>query len=393
MKPSQRMHGLVQHINAVAQQLGLDMLTVKKEYIFRTWVTISAPLTYAVFGVYWGFLEARRHWLEGIKSSIMLGGLVSGSAKLLTILLRHTPIRDLLHFIIKICEDYEQRGVDFIHALNFGIDRVYKIQRIIFVGYSITFLIMLLMPLVLLFYKGIRITVMPYEIPGLSIDSNIGYGLTYLQHTIPEVVGGIGFYLGDMLVLLALNQIQTFADIFQLKATALNDALERKEQSRYVCSVGEYKDFNIQALLMDLINWHQLFVDYCELVEKIYDNLIAAQVFAASVSIVICLCVNLNEFDLISAIFFLVSAYSMSVYCIVGTQIEFAYDQVYQTVSCLSWHELSCEQRKLYMMMLQRAQNMKIIVLLGITPLSLGTALQASELDFCFGNLLAKNNI
>ncbi|TDG49935.1 hypothetical protein AWZ03_003711 [Drosophila navojoa] len=381
MKPSLRMHGLVQHMNAVAQQLGLDMLTAKKEYIFRTWVTISAPFTYTVFGVYWGFMEARRSWMDGIKSFIMLGGLVSGSAKLLTTLLRHAPIRDLFYFIIQICEEYEQRGVDFIHALNFGIDRVYKIKRIIYVGYSITFLIMLLTPLVLLLCKGIRITVMPYQIPGLSIDSNIGYWLTYLQHTVPEVVGGIGFYLGDMLVLLALIQIRTYADIFQLKATALNDALERKEQSRYVCSVGQYEDFNIQALLMDLIDWHQLFVDYCELVEKIYDNLIAAQVLSASVSIVICLCVNLNEFDLISAIFFLVSAYSMSVYCIVGTQIEFAYDQVYQTVTCLSWHELNCDQRKLYRMMLQRAQNMKIIVLLGLVPLSLRTALQASELD------------
>lgn len=261
MRPSLRMHELVTHINSVAQQLGLDMLTVNVKYIGRTWITISAPITYAIFGVNWGIIEARRHWMEGIKSCIMLGGLVSGSAKLLTILLRHTPIRDLLHYIIRIYEEYEKRGVDYCNTLNFGIDRVNKIQRIIFVGYSITFLIMLLIPLVLLVYKGIRITVMPYEIPGLSLDSNIGYGLTYLQHTIPEVVGGVGFYLGDMLVLLALIQIQTFADIFQLKASALNDALDRKEQSRYVSNVGEYIDFDVQALLMDLINWHQLFVE------------------------------------------------------------------------------------------------------------------------------------
>ncbi|XP_023170925.1 putative odorant receptor 83c [Drosophila hydei] len=391
MRPSLRMHELVTHINSVAQQLGLDMLTVNVKYIGRTWITISAPITYAIFGVNWGIIEARRHWMEGIKSCIMLGGLVSGSAKLLTILLRHTPIRDLLHYIIRIYEEYEKRGVDYCNTLNFGIDRVNKIQRIIFVGYSITFLIMLLIPLVLLVYKGIRITVMPYEIPGLSLDSNIGYGLTYLQHTIPEVVGGVGFYLGDMLVLLALIQIQTFADIFQLKASALNDALDRKEQSRYVSNVGEYIDFDVQALLMDLINWHQLFVDYCELVEKIYDNLIAAQVFAASVSIVVCLCVNLNGFHLISAIFFLVSAYSMTVYCVVGTQIEFAYDQVYETVCCLSWHELNCDQRKLYAVMLQRAQNMKIIVLLGLVPLSLGTALQLTKLIYSISMMMMRN--
>lgn len=108
----------------------------------------------------------------------------------------------------------------------------------------------------------------------------------------------------------------------------------------------------------------------------------------------------LTQFHLISVIYFIVSAYSMSVYCIVGTKIEYAvsvplnllnhvthprlialilqYDQVYDSICSISWQELSAAQRKLYSLTLKEAQNAKTIIMLGILPLSVRTALQAS---------------
>lgn len=54
------------------------------------------------------------------------------------------------------------------------------------------------------------------------------------------------------------------------------------------------------------------------------------------------------------------------------------YDQVYDSICSISWQELSPAQRKLYSLTLKEAQNAKTIIMLGILPLSVRTALQAS---------------
>lgn len=152
---------------------------------------------------------------------------------------------------------------------------------------------------------------------------------------------------------------------------------------------------------------------YCELVEKIYDNLIAAQVLSASVSIVICLCVNLNEFDLISAIFFLVSAYSMSVYCIVGTQIEFAVSLLLRLYLCASllrnlYFAVRSGVPDRFLPELARAQLRSTQIIYGDAAAGAeyenhctarpsaaqpGHGAAGKRVGFYFGDLLAKNSI
>lgn len=139
---------------------------------------------------------------------------------------------------------------------------------------------------------------------------------------------------------------------------------------------------------------------YCHSVDRIYNILFTGQVLSSAISILSTFCVILTQFHLISVIYFIVSAYSMSVYCIVGTKIEYAvsvpfyflkhvthpqlialilqYDQVYDSICSISWQELSAAQRKLYSLTLKEAQNAKTIIMLGILPLSVRTALQAS---------------
>ncbi|XP_030556955.1 putative odorant receptor 83c [Drosophila novamexicana] len=373
MRPSVRIHELVVHINYCAKQLGLDLLAPKLRFVFRTWITMFAPVSYLIFGVYWTFRETQQHWMDGLRASIMLGGLINGSIELLTLIQNHLLMRKMLNYTIEIFADYESRGADYCAALNFGVDRILKIRRIIRIGYVVSFLVMLAVPLLFLVYNGTRVTVIQYEIPGLSLENNFGYTLTYLQQMIVSVVGGIGFYMGDLLVLLALVQILTFAHILQIKANVLNDALNHKEQSRIEAQVGGYADNGIQSLLLDLIKWHQLFIAYCRDVENTYHNMIAAQVLSSAISILLCFCVSLNGFHMISTIYLFVSTYSMLVYCV--------YDQVYDSLCSISWQELRADQRKLFGLMLKEAQNTQTMTMIGILPLSMRTALQASVQD------------
>ncbi|XP_064535167.1 putative odorant receptor 83c [Drosophila montana] len=391
MRPSVRIHELVANINYCAKLLGLDLLAPKLKIVFRTWITMFAPVSYLIFGVSWAFRQIQHHWMDGLKASIMLGGLINGTTELISVLQNHSAMKNMLNYTIGIFAEYETRGADYCVALNFGVDRMLKIRRIIRIGYAVSFFVMLAVPWALLFYDGTRVTVMQYEIPGLSLENNVGYTVTYLQHMIVAVVGGLGFYTGDLLVLLALVQILTFAHILQLKANALNDALNYKEQSRYEAQVGGYADIGTQSLLLDLIKWHQLFTDYCRDIENIYHNMIAAQVLSSAISILLCFCVNLNGFHLISTIYLFISAYSMLVYCIVGSQIEYAYDQVYDRLSSISWQELRPDQRKLFGLMLKEAQRTQTMTMIGILPLSMRTALQITKLIYSISMMMMRN--
>ncbi|EDW64470.2 uncharacterized protein Dvir_GJ22402 [Drosophila virilis] len=391
MRPSVRIHKLVTNINYYAKLLGLDLLAPRLRFVFRTWITMSAPSSYLIFGVSWAFRQAQQHWMDGLKASIMLGGLINGTTELLSVIQNHSAMRNMMNYTIEIFADYESRGADYCAALNFGVDRMLKIRRIIRIGYFLSFFVMLAVPWALLFYDGTRVTVMQYEIPGLMLENNVGYTLTYLQHMIVAVVGGLGFYTTDLLVLLALVQILTFAHILQLKANVLNDALNRKEQSRYEAQVGGYADNGIQSLLLDLIKWHQLFVAYCRDVENTYHNMIAAQVLSSAISILLCFCVNLNGFHLISTIYLFVSTYSMLVYCVVGSQTEYAYDQVYDSLCNISWQELRADQRKLFGLMLKEAQNTQTMIMIGILPLSMRTALQITKLIYSISMMMMRN--
>lgn len=136
---------------------------------------------------------------------------------------------------------------------------------------------------------------------------------------------------------------------------------------------------------------------YCHSVDRIFNILFTGQVLSSAVSILSTFCVILTQFHLISVIYLIVSAYSMCVYCVVGTKIEYAvssnqnqvpyhiliafvlqYDQVYDSICSISWQELNMAQRKLYSLTLKEAQNAKTMMMLGIMPLSVRTALQAS---------------
>jgi len=59
-------------------------------------------------------------------------------------------------------------------------------------------------------------------------------------------------------------------------------------------------------------------------VNGVYYELIATQVLSMALAMLLSFCINLASFHMPSAIFFVVSAYGMSIYCILGTILEFA---------------------------------------------------------------------
>ncbi|EDV99344.1 GH13800 [Drosophila grimshawi] len=335
MRPSVRINDLVANINYFARLLGLEILVPRLKLVPRTWFLMMVPVSYTIFCVHWTVKQTQHHWMDGLKSVVMLGGLINGCCQLITILQRHSDIKQLLNNIIAIYAEYEHRGADYWNALHLDIARMLNVCQIIRIGYLVSFVVMCAMPGIFLLYDGRHVTIMQYEIPGLPIDTNLGYILTYVQHLISTALGGLFFYMGDLMVLLSLMQILPFAHIFQLKAAALNDALHHKEQSRYLATVGVFVDTDVDVLLLDLINWHQLFTDYCQIVEHTFDFMIAAQVLSSAISILVCFCVNLSGFHSVSTIYLLVSAYSMLVYCIVGTQVEYAISKLIYSISMM----------------------------------------------------------
>ncbi|XP_017046611.2 putative odorant receptor 83c [Drosophila ficusphila] len=383
VSPANRFRELTKNINSLTNLLGVDVLAAELEFNYRTWTTIFAIVNYAGFTVF-SILNNGGDWGVGLKASLMGGGLFHGLGKFLTCLLKHQEMRRLVLFSRSIYEEYENRGECYRTTLNSNIDRLLGIMRIIRNGYVLAFCMMGILPLALIIYDGTRVTAMQYVIPGLPLENNFCYIVTYLIQLVTMVVQGVGFYAGDLFVFLGLTQILTFADMLQLKINELNEALEQKAEIRALMPVGgEIKGGDKrQHLLLEVIRWHQLFTDYCGSVNALYYELIASQVLSMALAMMLSFCINLTSFHLPSAIFFVVSAYSMSIYCILGTILEFGYDQVYESICNVTWYELNGDQRKFFGLMLRESQYPKTIRILGVMSLTVRTALQIVKLIY-----------
>ncbi|KAH8383652.1 hypothetical protein KR009_009824 [Drosophila setifemur] len=389
VNPANRFRDLTKYINTWTNLLGVDVLADKLKFNYRTWTTIFAIANYTAFS-FFSIFNNGGDWQVSLKTSLMMGGLFHGLGKFLTCLLKQQAMRRLTFFSRNIYDDYEHRGAAYILTLNSSIDRLLGIMRGIRHGYIATFFMITILPLAMLMYDGTRVTVMQYEIPGLPLDNNLAYWITYLIQLVTIGVAGFGFYAGDLFVLLGLTQILTFADMLQLKIDMLNEELEQKGEKRALKEVGQRIEGEEKRhkLLIDVIKWHQLFTDYCRTVNDLYHDLIATQVLSMAAAVMLSFCIVLISFHLPSAIYFVVSAYSMSVYCILGTKIDYAYDQVYESICNLSWYELSGDQRKLFGLMLRESQNPQNIKLLGIMPLSVTTALQIIKLIYSLSMMM-----
>ncbi|XP_017130585.1 putative odorant receptor 83c [Drosophila elegans] len=381
--PASRFRELSKNINSLTNLLGVDVLAPKLDFNYRTWTTIFAIVNYAGFTVF-SILNNGGDWVVGLKASLMGGGLFHGLGKFLTCLLKHQDMRRLILYSRSLYEEYENRGQSYHKTLNSNIDRLLGIMRIIRNGYVIAFCMMGILPLAMLLYDGTRVTAMQYLIPGLPLENDFCYILTYMIQLVTMVVQGVGFYAGDLFVFLGLTQILTLGDVLQLKINELNDALEHKAENRALVAIGgqiQGEEMR-QHLLLEVIKWHQLFTDYCRTVNALYYELIATQVLSMALAMMLSFCINLTSFHMPSAIFFVVSAYSMSIYCILGTILEFGYDQVYESICNVTWYELNGGQRKLFGVMLREAQYPHTIQILGVMSLSVRTALQIVKLIY-----------
>nr|XP_017016689.1 putative odorant receptor 83c [Drosophila kikkawai] len=383
VNPSNRFRELTKDINSLTSFLGVDVMAPILQFNYRTWTTTFAIVSYTAFAVF-SIVNNGGGLVESLKASSMIGGLFHGLGKFLTCLLKQQDMRNLTLFTRSIYEAYEKRGTLYRSALNSNIDKLLGFIRVIRNGYFITFSIIIFLPLARLMYDGTRVTATQTVIPGFPLESNFGYTVTFLVNLISLVVTVVGFYAGDLFVFLGLTQILTFADLLQLKVDELNESLEEKAKLREMLPVG----FQIRGeeerhhLLLEVIKWHQLFTDYCRTVNAIYYELIATQVLTMAISVMIGFSINLSGFNLSVAIFCVISAYSMSIYCILGTKLEFGYDQVYETICNVNWYELSAGQRKLFGLTLRESQHPPTIVILGVMSLSVKTALQIVKLIY-----------
>ncbi|EDW84627.2 uncharacterized protein Dwil_GK14212 [Drosophila willistoni] len=392
-EPLQRFCELSQHINKFTNLLGVDVLAVDLKWNFRTWTTTFAIINYTGFTLLSIILNAH-DWKECLKISLMLGGLFHGIGKFFTCLFKQSRMRYITFYTSNIFKEYEQLSPIYVKILNIGLDRLLQIMWILRNGYLVTFLLMTVIPLGLLFYNGTRVTIMQYQIPGLPLENNISYTITYIIQIVTISVAGFGFYAGDLFVLLALTQILTFADILQVKVNKLNESLKGKSAKRAeMAQVGALVEgeYERHTILLEVVKWHQEFTSYCRYVNDLYHDLIASQVLSMAMAVMLSFCINLISFHLPSAIYFVVSAYSMVVYCILGTKIEFAYDQVYTSICDISWQELSSKQRKYFGMVLREAQRPPTITILGVMPLSVRTALQITKLIYSLSMMMMQN--
>ncbi|ALC46419.1 Or83c, partial [Drosophila busckii] len=377
-RPAARYHKLTDYINLCGRRVGLAVLQPRFKFTLITWLTGFVIVNYAIFCSLWICICMQRDWRETFKSCIMMGALARGISEYQMVIRKQPEIKRQILYMRHTFLKFERLGDDYVAALNLGVDRLQGLMRFIRNGYYVSYSIMSAAPLMLLYYNGTRMSIMQFEIPGVSLEHNLGFTITYLTQLFSMFVAGNGFYAGDLYVLGGLTQILTLAHIFRIKAHKLNAALERKSQARRAARVGALieGDEQLYSLLLDLILWHKEFTKYCYDVNKLYYNLITTQVLTAGIGTLSTVVVILGGFHLISGIYFLVSVYSMFVYCVMGTKIVYAYEELYESICCINWQELNIAQRKMFGFMLNAAQRPHTIVMLGMVPLSVSTALQ-----------------
>ncbi|XP_062123405.1 odorant receptor 67d-like [Drosophila sulfurigaster albostrigata] len=368
MSPSESFLQIMRFVRFVKRCLGVDVYDKDYHINIFTAMCVLACFMYGGFTLNTAILE--RHSIFAFQSLVMSGLLVQGVNKLFVLVYNARDLYELNQSVLKIYLDYENHSDPrFAKNLQENCDRLRRALIVVFISYYIAIGGMIILPLTVNMFTGDNHLIMQFYVPGIDHTTQSGFWLLQVIHVFVLNVGGAGMFAGDLVILVHLIQAYIFRDILRLKIDIFNTFVEEP---------GKQSDSDIQKGLVDMMQFHQLYLSFIARCNDLFYSIVSVQVISAAG------CFILTMFVLLTSVWPGGWAYAVGlasnlyIYCVLGTLVENCNDDLIYEVYNISFYNLNARQQRQVLFMLCKTQSTDMIQLLGVMPLAVSTALQVS---------------
>ncbi|XP_034114190.1 odorant receptor 67d-like [Drosophila albomicans] len=335
MSPSESFLKIMRFVRFVKRCLGVDVYVKFYRMNILTAMCITACLIYGGFTLNTAIIE--RHSKFAFQALVMTGLWMQGINKLFVVIYNAHNLYELNQSALKVYLDFENHSDPrFATNLQESCDRLRRALIIVFTSYCVAVSGMIILPLTVNMFTGERHLIMQFYVPGIDHTTQWGFWITQGFHVFVLIVGGLGMFAGDLVILVHLLQSYIFRDVLRLKIDIFNT---------FVDEPGKQSDSDIQKGLVDMMQFHQLYL-------SVWPGGWAYAIGVAS---------------------------NLYIYCILGTLVENCNDDLIYEVYNISFYNLNARQQRQVLFMLCKAQSTDMIQVMGVMPLAVSTGLQVTK--------------
>lgn len=262
VRPTESFAKIIKFFHLISGLVGAD---VSDENYRVNIITITLIICIVSYFIFTGTTVASvfsENWTYLLEASCMVGSVLQGITKLISAFVFAKEICDTRIELENLYSEYEVKGDDYSDALNKSCERVWRVIKLVGQVYLVAGGGIILITIVLIFASTEKVFLMHFLIPGIDVDTQMGYLITLALHTLCFLFGAFGLFAGDLFFLLFLGQSMLFLDLLALKVKSLNEAAAEK------CSTAD-------RLLIEIIEWHQYYTEWVLCNSMNFRNLIS----------------------------------------------------------------------------------------------------------------------
>ncbi|XP_055852015.1 odorant receptor 67d-like [Episyrphus balteatus] len=367
MRPSEEFSKVIRVGRICSAVCGADVFDPKYKFNNVTRAVVFCIVVYFIFSVYTVQLKISENWTVALEAFCMVGSVLQGISKLVSGIAYKNKYQEAQKFLDSIYLKYEEKGDDYVKALEKCISRTRVVLKSVALLYFFVVASLISVPIAIWIFTGKRLLVMQFYLPYLDTKTTHGYLATIGMQSTCLVFGAFGNFAGDLFLLVYFGHANVLVDIFVLKG---------KELSEMATDFGSPK---VQYKLNEVIKWHQTYSSFIAKIDSIYYWSNFTQITTSGLSIVLTLVIMFVG-DWPGAYSYLTISFVMLyLYCGMGTLVEIANDRILNEIYEIHWYILTVPQQKCIRYMLMKAQSPIEITVGGVAPLSVNTGLQVTK--------------
>nr|QKN21377.1 odorant receptor [Bactrocera dorsalis] len=366
LRPTESFGKIIKFFHLISSLVGAD---VADENYRVNIITITLIICIVAYFIFTGTTVASvfsENWTYLLEASCMVGSVLQGITKLISAFAFAKEICGIRIELENLYREYEVKGDDYAEALNKSCERVWQVIKMVGQVYFVAGGGIILITIVLIFASNEKVFLMHFMIPGIDVDTQVGYLMTLTLHTMCFLFGAFGLFAGDLFFLIFLGQPMLFLDLLVLKVKSLNEAAAENSS-------------NAERLLIEIIEWHQYYTDYNLRCNRIFYYINSMQIVTSGISIICTLYIILLGDWPGAYLYILVAFGGLYLYCIMGTKIQTCNTAFCEELWNINFYDLEVKNQKMIIPILMKAQNPSEIKVGGFLPLSVQTALQITK--------------
>nr|QKN21042.1 odorant receptor [Bactrocera correcta] len=366
VRPTESFGKIIKFFHLISSLVGAD---VADENYRVNIITITLIICIVAYFIFTGTTVASvfsENWTYLLEASCMVGSVLQGVTKLISAFAFAKEILGIRIELENLYREYEVKGDDYAEALNKSCERVWQVIKVVGQVYFVAGGGIILITIVLIFASNEKVFLMHFMIPGIDVDTQVGYLMTLTLHTMCFLFGAFGLFAGDLFFLLFLGQPMLFLDLLALKVKSLNEAAAENSS-------------NAERLLIEIIEWHQYYTDYNMRCNRIFYYINSMQIVTSGISIICTLYIILLGDWPGAYLYILIAFGGLYLYCIMGTKIQTCNTAFCEELWNINFYDLEVKNQKMIIPILMKAQNPSEIKVGGFLPLSVQTALQITK--------------